>query len=128
MEKWTEREEKYKGKIFSLLSGKVQLDNGELVTRDIVHHNGGVAIVPVLDDSVILISQFRISIEREILELPAGRLEEDETPEACARRELEEEIGYRAGKMSLVASQGTRTSFFDDTGAMFISSTPFITY
>jgi ADP-ribose pyrophosphatase len=121
MEKWVKREEKYKGKIFSLLSGKAQLDNGELVTRDIVHHNGGVAIVPVLDDSVILISQFRISIEREILELPAGRLEENEMPEACARRELEEEIGYRAGKMSLVASYYSSVGFTDEKMHIFLA-------
>ncbi len=121
MEKWIEREEKHKGKIFSLLSGKAQLDNGEFVTRDIVHHNGGVAIVPVIGDSVILISQFRISIEREILELPAGRLEENEMPEACARRELEEEVGYRAGKMSLAASYYSSVGFTDEKMHIFLA-------
>lgn len=121
MEKWVDREEKYKGKIFSLLGGKAQLDNGEFVTRDIVHHNGGVAIVPVLVDSVVLISQFRISIEREILELPAGRLEENEMPEACARRELEEEVGYKAGKMSLVASYYSSVGFTDEKMHIFLA-------
>jgi ADP-ribose pyrophosphatase len=122
MEKWAEREEKYSGKIFSLLSGKVQLDNGELVTRDIIHHNGGVAIVPVAGESVVLINQFRISIEREILELPAGRLEENETPEACARRELEEEIGFKAGKMSLLASYYSSVGFTDEKMYVFLAS------
>jgi ADP-ribose pyrophosphatase len=121
MEKWIERKEKYKGKIFSLSSGKAQLDNGELVTRDIVHHNGGAAIVPVLNDSVILISQFRISIEREILELPAGRLEENEMPEACAHRELEEEIGYSAGNMALIASYYSSVGFTDEKMYIFLA-------
>jgi ADP-ribose pyrophosphatase len=121
MEKWIEREEKYKGKIFSLLSGRAQLDNGEFVTRDVVQHNGGVAIVPVLGDSVVLISQFRISIEREILELPAGRLEENEMPEACARRELEEEVGYRAGEMSLAASYYSSVGFTDEKMHIFLA-------
>lgn len=121
MEKWTRREEKYKGKIFSLLSGEAELDNGELVTRDIIHHNGGVAIVPVLNDSVILISQFRISIEREILELPAGRLEENETPEFCARRELEEEIGFKAGKLHLAASYYSSVGFTDEKMHIFLA-------
>ena len=62
----------------------------------------GVAIVPVLNDSVILIRQYRIAIDREIVELPAGRLEDEEEPESCARRELEEEIGYSAGQMVLM--------------------------
>jgi ADP-ribose pyrophosphatase len=121
MEKWIHREEKYKGKIFSLLSGEVQLDNGELVTRDIVHHNGGVAIVPILGDSVVLISQFRISIEREILELPAGRLEGNDTPESCARRELEEEIGFRAAEWILATSYYSSVGFTDEKMHIFFA-------
>ena len=121
MEKWINQEEKYKGKIFSLLSGEVQLDNGETAVRDIVHHNGSVAIVPVIDDSVVLISQFRISIEHEILELPAGRLEKNETPEMSARRELEEEIGYEAEKMSLLASYYSSIGFTDEKMHIFLA-------
>jgi ADP-ribose pyrophosphatase len=121
MEKWTNREEKYKGKIFSLLSGQVQLDSGESATRDIIHHNGGVAVVPVVKDSVVLISQFRISIEREILELPAGRLEENETPEFCARRELEEEIGYEVGELHLATSYYSSVGFTDEKMHIFLA-------
>lgn len=104
METWVHKEEKYQGKIFSLWVGEVQLDDGQVFEREVVSHKGGVAIVPVLGDAVILIRQFRISIGCEILELPAGRLEENETPETCAHRELEEETGYRAGKLDLLAS------------------------
>jgi ADP-ribose pyrophosphatase len=89
-------EEMHKGKIFSLWGGKVKLDNGEIVVREYIRHLGGVGIVPVIDGNVILIQQFRISIERELIELPAGRLELNENPMECAARELEEEIGYRA--------------------------------
>ena len=121
MEKWIHKEEKYKGKIFSLLSGEVQLDNGELVIRDIIHHKGGVAIVPIWDNSVVLINQFRISIEREILELPAGRLEGNDTPEACARRELEEEIGFRAGQLFLATSYYSSVGFTDERMHIFFA-------
>ncbi|MBK7319898.1 NUDIX hydrolase [Candidatus Villigracilis affinis] len=104
MEKWIKKEEIHKGKIFSLMGGQVSLDNGEIAVREYIQHSGGVAIVPVIDDSVILIRQFRISIERELIELPAGRLEPNENPMDCAARELEEEIGYRANKLIPIAS------------------------
>jgi len=104
MEKWIKQEEIHKGKIFSLWGGQVALDNGEVAIREYIRHSGGVGIVPVVDGRIILIRQFRISIERELIELPAGRLEPDENPMECAARELEEEIGYRAGKLIRLSS------------------------
>jgi ADP-ribose pyrophosphatase len=104
MEKWIKQNEIYKGKIFSLWGGQVALDNGETAVREYIRHGGGVGMVPIVDGNVILIQQFRISIGRELIELPAGRLEMDEEPIACAARELEEEIGYRAGKLIPIAS------------------------
>jgi len=104
METWIKQQEIYEGKIFSLWGGQVSLDNSEVAVREYIRHPGGVGIVPVIDGNVILIQQFRISIEREIIELPAGRLEPNEDPMDCARRELEEEIGYRAKKLLPIAS------------------------
>lgn len=104
MEKWIKQEEIHKGKIFSLWGGQVSLDNGEVAVREYIRHSGGVGVVPVVDGNVILIRQFRISIERELIELPAGRLEPDEEPIICAARELEEETGYRAGRLIPIAS------------------------
>ena len=104
MEKWIKQREIHKGKIFSLWGGKVALDNGEEAVREYIRHPGGVGMIPVIDGKVILIRQFRISIERELMELPAGRLEPNEEPMSCAARELEEEIGYRAGRLIPLAS------------------------
>ena len=104
MEKWIKQEEIHKGKIFSLWGGQVALDNGEIAVREYIRHSGGVGIVPVVDGKVVLIRQFRIAIERELIELPAGRLEPNEDPMACAARELEEEIGYRANRLIPIAS------------------------
>ena len=104
MEKWIKQEEIYKAKIFSLWGGQVELDSGEIAVREYIRHSGGVGIVPVVDGNVILIRQFRISIERELIELPAGRLEPSEDPMSCAARELEEEIGYRANQLIPIAS------------------------
>ena len=89
----------YSGKIFNVYRDEVMLPNGKLAYREAVDHNGAVAIVPLDKDEVILIRQFRYSTGEEILEIPAGTLNKGEDPESCARRELEEEIGYTAGKI-----------------------------
>src|SRR3990172_2376610 len=121
METWVKKDRLYKGRIFSVVVGEVSLDNGNLVTREIVEHSGGVAIVPILSGSVLLIRQFRIAIGREILELPAGRLEGDEGPEACARRELEEELGYLADHMTLLASYYSSPGFTNERMRIFLA-------
>ncbi len=87
----------FDGYIISLRQDKLKLPDGTIVTREIVEHNGGVVIAcqPKLDQ-IILIRQYRYPIDREILELPAGRIEVGEDPLICAQRELTEETGYRA--------------------------------
>lgn len=104
MEKWIRQEEIYKGRIFSLWGGQVALDTGETAVREYIRHPGGVAVVPILGENVILIRQFRISIGRELVELPAGRLEPGDEPHRRAARELEEETGYRPGSLIPIAS------------------------
>jgi 8-oxo-dGTP pyrophosphatase MutT (NUDIX family) len=121
METWVRSNRVYQGKVLSLLVGDVRLDDGNVVPREVVEHSGGVAIVPVLDDSVVLIRQFRIAAGREILELPAGRLEGNESPEYCARRELEEEIGYQAGRMVLAASYYSSVGFTNERMFIFLA-------
>jgi len=121
MEKWITKEEIHKGKIFSLWGGKVSLDNGNTAIREYVLHPGGVAIVPVIDDNVILIRQFRIAIQRELIELPAGRLEPNEEPASCARRELEEEVGYRANELIPLASYFSSVGFTDERMHIFLA-------
>lgn len=65
--------------------------------REVVRHPGAVIVLPILDDGrIVLIKNHRVSLDREIYELPAGTLEAGEPPEACARRELHEETGYLA--------------------------------
>lgn len=124
MEKWITKQEIHHGKIFSLWGGKVSLDNGETAVREYVQHAGGVAIVPVVDHSVILIRQFRIAIERDLIELPAGRLEPGEEPIACAARELEEEIGYRPQELIPLASYFSSVGFTDERMHIFLALEP----
>jgi ADP-ribose pyrophosphatase len=124
MEKWIKKEEIHKGKIFSLWGGKVALDNGDTAVREYVRHPGGVAIVPVVDNNVILIRQFRIAIERDLIELPAGLLEPDEEPIQCAARELEEEIGYRPKEMIPLASYFSSVGFANERIHIFLALDP----
>ena len=78
----------------------VQLPSGGNTIREVVLHNGAVAIIPVIDeDNILLVKQFRYPTDKILLELPAGTLNKNENPKSCAKRELEEETGYRAKKM-----------------------------
>jgi ADP-ribose pyrophosphatase len=90
--------------VFSVKTGHARLDDGRLVHREVVEHDGGVGVVPVLEDRVILVRQFRIACGRDVIEIPAGRIEGDEDPAHRARCELEEEVGYRAGRLVHVAT------------------------
>jgi ADP-ribose pyrophosphatase len=121
MEQWIKQEEIYKGKIFSLWGGQAMLDNGKVTIREYIRHGGGVGIVPVLDGNVILIRQFRIAIERELIELPAGRLEPGEEPVSCAARELGEEIGYRAGRLIPLASYFSSVGFSNERMYLYLA-------
>ncbi len=90
----------YKSKIIRLCDDIVELNDGRRLSREILHHPGAVAIVPVIKkDKVILIKQFRYAAGDFLWELPAGTLEKNETPYQCAKRELEEETGYRTEKI-----------------------------
>jgi ADP-ribose pyrophosphatase len=79
-----------------------------------IRHPGASAVVPIKDDgSVILIRQFRHATGGFIYEIPAGKLHPQEDPKFCAARELEEEIGYRAGQLELLPSIWTAPGFTD---------------
>lgn len=91
--------------ILSLEVHDVRLPNGVLRQLELIHHSGAAAVVPVeRDGTVVLIEQLRYAAARStLIEIPAGKLEPGEAPEACARRELEEETGYRAHSMERLA-------------------------
>jgi len=87
----------FTGNIFTVYKKQVRLENGSAAVREIVEHRGGVAVLAVdEDDHVLFVRQFRSPYGEALLELPAGKLEKDEDPAACGRRELEEETGHTA--------------------------------
>jgi len=89
----------HRGRVLHFKNTTVKLPSGKLYTREIVEHPGAVALIPIIDDKVILIRQFRLTTDKVIYELPAGTLSKGEDPDACAEREIVEETGYKAGKL-----------------------------
>jgi len=105
----------YKGRIVNLNLETVTLPNGATVELEIIHHPGAAAVVPMKDErTVILIRQYRHAAGGYIYEIPAGKLHPGEDPRECAQRELEEEIGYKAGVLDHVISAFTTPGFTDE--------------
>ena len=83
----------FKGKIIDVLHDTVELENGRQTTREVVRHRGAVAILALDGERIVLVRQYRYAVGSELLEIPAGKLEEGEQPLAAAFRELSEETG-----------------------------------
>ncbi len=98
----------------------VVLPNGHEVSLDIVHHPGAAAVVPFAsEDEVLLIRQYRHAAGGAILEVPAGKLDAGEAPERCAARELQEEAGFRAGRLEPLGRIWTTPGFTDEVIHLF---------
>ena len=84
----------YQGKIFYVTQDTARLEDGCTAIRDVVHHSGGVCVVPLTEqNTVLMVQQFRYPMQEVTLEIPAGKIEPGEDPAACGRRELLEEVG-----------------------------------
>lgn len=87
----------FEGRLLKVYQDEVALPDGRHAAREIVHHRGAVAVVPVAPDGrIVLVRQWRHAMERALWEIPAGTRDEGEEPAVTARRELEEETGYTA--------------------------------
>ena len=111
------------GKVFRYERLDVTLPDGSASVRDIVRLPGG-SVVAALDGEgyLYLVSQYRAAFEQVTLELPAGRLEPGEAPEACAARELYEETGLRAGTLKRLASVMSTPGYSDETLHIFLAT------
>ena len=104
-EKTTSSEVVFQGKLLDVRRDIVILPNGNTGIREWIKHPGAVCCIPILPNGkVALIRQYRYSVKKVMIELPAGKLDIKETPVECAFRELEEEIGYKAKKLTFLTN------------------------
>ena len=117
----------YSGRVVNLDLDQVRFPDGSVGTLEMFRHPGASAVVPFLDDPadpdprVLLIRQFRHAADGFIWEVPAGRLDRDEPPEACARRELEEETGMVADTLERLTTIYTTPGFTDERIHLFLA-------
>ncbi|WP_223066576.1 NUDIX hydrolase [Paenibacillus caui] len=120
-EKWLSTRPIFEGKIISLQIDTVELPDGTQATREVVKHPGAVAVLAVHEGKLLLVDQYRQAMGRCELEIPAGKLEQGEDPMDAARRELEEETGYRCGNIRLLHSFYTSPGFADEVIHLYVA-------
>ncbi len=118
----------YAGDRFRVVRKSRTLPNGEVDSRELILHPGAVAILPVLDDPwrrdarIVLIRNYRLSVDERLIEIPAGTLEPGEDPLAAAHRELAEETGYRADSMERITWFHPSPGILDERMWLFLAS------
>ena len=116
------RELRYEGAILKIYEDTV-VANGHEAHWDFIHHDGAAAVLPVADDGkILMVRQYRNALDRDTLEIPAGKLDEPDEPKIeCAYRELEEETGYRTENMEYLMSVNTTVAFCDEAIDIFVA-------
>ena len=108
---------------FSFVSQKITLPNGVDTQTAFVHHPGSTVIVPLFKDkSIGMIKQYRHSVNEYLYEIPAGTMNSGEIPEKCAERELEEEIGYVAGRMIRLGRTFLLPAYSDECSYVYLAT------
>ncbi len=110
-----DRREVFDGRIVKLSVDRVVLPNGNEVDLELIRHPGAAAVVPVDEQgNVLLVRQYRYATGGYLLEVPAGKLDGEESPEVCAVREVEEATGHRAGRLTPLGWIWTTPGFTDE--------------
>jgi ADP-ribose pyrophosphatase len=112
----------YQGKILKVYTDQVNV-NGKDSNWDFIHHNGGAAVVPVMDDGkILMVRQWRNALDRDTLEIPAGALNfAEESGYDCVARELEEETGYRSEHIEPLVIINSWPAFVDEQVEVFVA-------
>lgn len=115
----------HRGHVLHLVEAEFEAPDGSRFTREVVRHPGAVSVVPLLDDgaTVVCVRQYRAALDALLLEIPAGKLDvAGEAPEACAARELEEEIGMRAERLEQLATFHNSAGFCDERSHVYLAT------
>ena len=113
----------YQGTILSLRKDQVRMPNGRLTVREVVEHSDSVCMVPLdADGNVLLVRQYRKPTESDLLEVPAGGIEEGESPEEAALRELQEEVGHVADSLRPLAGFWLAPGWCDEYMYAFLAT------
>ena len=117
-----DRQLKYTGTILKIYEDTV-LANGHEAHWDFIHHDGAAAVVAVTEEGkLLMVRKFRNALNRETLEIPAGKLDDPNEPKIqCAYRELEEETGYRCENLEYLMSMNTTVAFCDEAIDIFLA-------
>ncbi len=118
------RELKYEGVVVDIYSDTVALPNGNTAHWDFIHHDGAAAVVPVRSDGkIVMVRQYRNALDRATLEIPAGKVDSPDEPKIeCARRELEEETGYRCETLEYLISVNTTVALCDELIEIYVAT------
>lgn len=109
----------FAGKAFQVRVRQMVTASGRTVEREILDRVGAAAVVAEHQGRLVLIRQYRPAVEEELWELPAGKIDAGESPEAAARRELTEETGYEVGPLSLIAQYFPSPGYTAETVSIF---------
>jgi ADP-ribose pyrophosphatase len=113
----------FSGLIFDVERDRLREESGQEVVREVVRHPGGAGGLPLFADGrVALVKQYRHPAGRELLEIPAGRIERGETPLECAGREIEAEIGARAGQLEKLAEFYSTPGFCEERLFIYLAT------
>lgn len=116
------REIIYKGKVFNLEKDIITLPDGRETVRETIRHGGAAAMIPVdKDGKIIFVKQYRHSARKEVLEIPAGTIENGENPYDCAIREIQEETSYKAGKMTFLLKMYSAIGFCSEVIHIYLA-------
>ena len=117
-----ERQHVFQGRIVDLSVDRVRLPNGNVCDLELIRHPGAAAVVPVDENGdVILVRQYRYAAGGWLTEVPAGKLDGGEAPEMCATREVEEETGFKTGRLSSLGWIWTTPGFTDEKIWLFLA-------
>ena len=112
----------FSGRIVEARVDTLLSPDGRQITREVIHHPGAVAIIPIdADDNVLLVRQYRYPVGLDLLEIPAGVIEDGESPDHTAQRELREEVGYASRNLRALGGIYSSPGFCDEILYMYLA-------